>query len=89
MSNHRNFSEHPPIVFIYFYNVKNKFKSNHQDNLENKEGRNPNYIVLFESSVFLGSGFCNPNYLEIKKDLISKFLAPLIQNISIGMFQSS
>ena len=38
-------------------------------------------IVMF----FLG----NQKYLEIKKDIISKFLAQLIQNILIGNFQTS
>ena len=39
--------------------------------------------------VFFGSGFHDPNYLEIKKDLISKFDALVIQNILIGSFQTS
>ena len=33
--------------------------------------------------------FHNPNYLEIKKNLISKFLALIFQNISIWNFQTS
>ena len=36
-----------------------------------------NIIILFDSSVLFSSGFHNPNYLEIKLDLISKFLAPM------------
>ena len=54
------------------------------------EGRNPNLILynLIDSSVFLGSGFHNPNYLEIKKYIISTFLAPMFQNISIGNIQT-
>ena len=54
---------------------------------------NINYIILFYilsfSSLFLGSGFYNPNHLEIQKELILKFLAPKIQNILIGNFQTS
>ena len=46
------------------------------------------YIILF-NSFFGGSGFHNPNYLEIKKDLISKFHATMIQNILIWNFQTS
>ena len=40
-------------------------------------------IVLF----FLGSGSHNQNYLQIKKDLISKFHAPMIQNVLVGTFE--
>ena len=47
------------------------------------------YIILYDSSVFFGPGFHNPNNLEIKKDTISKFLAPMIQNILNGNFQTS
>ena len=47
-------------------------------------------IILSYLIVFLfSSSFCNPNYLEIKNYLISKFLAPMFQNISIGNFQTS
>ena len=75
-----------------------KFKSIHQENLKNivyvkfyKDGRHPNliYIILFDSSVFLGSGFQNSNYFYIKNGLISKFLDSIIQSISIGNFQTS
>ena len=46
--------------------------------------------ILFDSFCFLGgSGFHNPNYLEIKKDLTSKFHAQFIQNIWIGNFKTS
>ena len=41
------------------------------------------YIILFNSSVFLGSGFHNPNYPGIKKDPILKLPTPMIQNILI------
>ena len=34
-------------------------------------------------------GFNNKNYLEIQKNLISKFFAQMIQNISIGNFRTS
>ena len=45
------------------------------------------FAVIFR--FVYGSGFNNLNYLEIKQDLISKFLAPIIQNILIGNFQTS
>ena len=44
---------------------------------------------FLHAPIFLGSGIHNPNYLDIKKDLISKFHAPMIQNIPIGNFQTS
>ena len=75
------------VLFVLFLfnssGILINFKSNHQENLENniqvklyKNGRNPNLIsyYLFDSSVFFDSGFHNPNYLEIKNDLTSKFL---------------
>ena len=44
------------------------------------------YIILFDSSVFLGSGFYNLNFLEIRQDLISKFHVPMIQNWKLSNF---
>ena len=78
-------SESSNSIYLFLFFVK-KFKSNHQVNLENiikvmfyKEGLNQNLIsyILFESSVSLGSGFHNPNYLEMKEIFqISGFYVP-------------
>ena len=80
-----------PKVYIYFY-LKKK-RSAHKEHLQGEvlQGRSKSkyHIILFYSSVFMGPGFPNPNYLEIKKDLFSKFLTYIIQNILIGNFQSS
>ena len=35
ISNHRNFRVNFPMIFIYFYFLKNKFKSNNKQNLWN------------------------------------------------------
>ena len=82
------------IFKLYFYFVK-KITLNPTTRRTSRtlvdvlQGMLKYYIILFD--IFLGggggSGFHNPNYLEIKKDLISKFLAPMIQNILIGNFQ--
>ena len=45
-------------------------------------------VNKFKTSAIFFSGFHNPNTLKLKKYLISKFLAPMFQNISIGNFQT-
>ena len=73
-----------PLVFKY--KLRKEFKSNQQEILENmvfvkfyKEGRNQNWShILFFLKIFL--------WYLLK---ISKFIAPMLQNISIGYFQTS
>ena len=71
-----------------------KFKSIHQETsrTSSRWSSSKSNIILSYLIVlfFFGSGFQNPNYLEInKKDLIPKFLAQMIQNISIGNLKTS
>ena len=44
------------------------------------------HIILYDSSVFLGSGFHNPSY---SKSSYFKFLTSKFQNISTGNFKTS
>ena len=48
-----------------------------------------NITLSYSIVLFFSSGFHNPNYLEIQMNLISKFLAPNFENISLGNFQTS
>ena len=78
-------------IIIIFFSI------NHQENLKKSSrwsfNRNVlikiyyHIILFFDSIVFLGSGFHNPSYLEMKK-IIFQILASIFQNISTGNFQT-
>ena len=99
ISNHHNFSVNLPIVFIFFYFVKKvpiqppgEPREHHLGEVLQGRSRSKFNIILYYliwKLCFFGSGFNNPNYLVIKKDLISKLLDSMIQNILIGKFKTS
>ena len=68
-----NFSVHLPLVFIYKFCEKENLPKKNEIQIQY-------YIILFDGSVFWVQVYNSPNYLEIKKDLGSKFHAPMIQN---------
>ena len=75
INHHIFFSESSFGIYISF--VWKKFNSKFY-----KEGGNKIFVIL---SFFLMSKFVQ-NYLEVKKNLLPKFLAPMFQNISIETF---
>ena len=88
-----NISIYKSIFYNSYFSCNFFLWTNHQENLENIIQVKfyilniilSYLIVLF----FLGPCFHHPNYTEMTKYLISKFLASMFQNILIGNFPTS
>ena len=85
----KKLSSNLSLVYTYLQLAFDTFGTNHQEGepqehhlgevLQEMSKSKFYIIILYDSSVFLGSGFHNPNYLEIKNILFK--VSVIFQNI--------